>query len=157
MLQKIRVGRKVKVKVFSNLNWNRIVRKLKLDKSFPAISCFFALTVLLACLLYTNTPLAKAEIQISPLSTISGFAGNDVDSQGVLWVGDKNFTLWKSLDNGVTYQQVYRLPGTFDSTNFYSGLVWNVFVDSRDRIFASAGGTGALFRSTNGGHPSRAY
>jgi photosystem II stability/assembly factor-like uncharacterized protein len=151
MLQKIRVSRKVKFRVFSNLNWSRIVRKLKLGQSFPAISCFFILTVIFTCLLYSNTPLAKAEIQISPLSIASGFAGNDVDSKGVLWAGDKNFTLWKSLDNGMTYQQVYRLPGTFDSTNSYSGLVWNVFVDSRDYIFGSAGGTGALFRSTNGG------
>jgi hypothetical protein len=149
--RKTRVFQKGRFKVPSNPILSRTERKLFLKRSFPLISGFFVLTVLLTCLTYANTPLAKADIQISPISGISGFAGNDSDSKGVLWAGDKSFTLWKSLDNGVTFQQVYRLPGTFDLNNVYSGVFWNVFIDSRDYIFSSAWGTGALFRSTDRG------
>lgn len=95
-------------------------------------------------------PLASAELQVTPLSNCS-FTANDVDSKGVLWAGDKNFGVWKSTDNGGSFQLVYRMPGVIDAGNIYDGLVWTVFVDSRDYIFASAGGTGGLFRSTDGG------
>ena len=122
-------------------------RILMSNKKFWA--CFILL-IFTALIVYSNAPTARAEIQVSNLGTF-GFVGNDVDSKGVLWAGDKNFSLWKSVDNGVTFQFVYRMPGTFESNNSYSGIVWNVFVDSRDCIFTSAGGTGALFRSTNGG------
>jgi hypothetical protein len=43
------------------------------------------------------------------------------------------------------------MPGNLEAGNSYSGLVWTVFVDSRDYIFVSASGTGGLFRSTDGG------
>jgi hypothetical protein len=114
------------------------------------LSCCFIIVAFLVLSAFSNMPLASAELQISPLGTAS-FVSNDVDSKGVLWAGDKNFNLYKSTDNGATFQPIYRLPGVYDAFNIYSGFVWNVFVDSRDNIFASAGGTGALFRSTDGG------
>ncbi len=95
-------------------------------------------------------PLASAELQVTPLTNCS-FTANDVDSKGVLWAGDKNFGVWKSTDNGGSFQLVYKMPGTLEAGNIYGGLVWTVFVDSRDNIFVSAGGTGGLFRSTDGG------
>jgi hypothetical protein len=110
----------------------------------------YPFVMLLTFSLFAYTSIASAEIQISNLDPVS-FAGNDVDSKGTLWVGDKDFNLYKSVDNGATFQKIYRLPGTYEPYNYYSGVVWNVFVDSRDYIFASAGGTGALFRSTDGG------
>ncbi len=113
-------------------------------------SCSLIGLVSLALFLFSNTPFASAELQLSALGTAS-FVSNDVDSKGVLWVGDKNFNLYKSTDNGVTFQPIYRLPGVYEPFNSYSGFVWNVFVDSRDYIFVSAGGTGGLFRSTDGG------
>ena len=74
-----------------------------------------------------------------------------MDSKGVLYAGDKNFNIYKSIDNGVSFTKIYTLPGTYDASNQYSGMVWNVFVDSRNYVFASGGGTGSLFRSINGG------
>lgn len=114
--------------------------------------CFLTLsvTVLAATLLLCNVPSAEGELQITALANCS-FTANDVDSKGVLWVGDKNFGVWKSTDNGGSFQLVYKMPGTIDGGNIYGGLVWTLFVDSRDYIFASAGGTGGLFRSTDGG------
>jgi len=114
------------------------------------ISCCLIFLAFLVLSEFSNMPFASAELQISPLGTTS-FVSNDVDSKGVLWAGDKNFNLYKSTDYGATFQQIYRLPGVYEPFNSYSGLVWNVFVDSRDYIFASAGGTGALFRSTDNG------
>ncbi len=93
-------------------------------------------------------PMVSAEIQVTPLTNCS-FVGNDVDSKGVLWAGDKNFGLWKSTDNGASFQLVFKMSGIVE--NSYGGLVWTVFVDSRDYIFVSAGGTGGLFRSTDRG------
>jgi hypothetical protein len=106
--------------------------------------------ILASSTLLSQVPLASAELQITNLTNCS-FTANDVDSKGVLWAGDKNFGVWKSTDNGGSFQLIYKLPGTFEAGNPYSGLVWNLFVDSRDYIFASAGGTGGLFRSTDGG------
>jgi hypothetical protein len=97
---------------------------------------FLALTLFFLTMLS-----ARADIQLIPIKTPLSFTGNDVDFNGVLWAGDRNFGLWKSTDNGTSFQFVYRLPGVFDATNAYSGHVWNVFVDSRNSIFASAGGT----------------
>jgi hypothetical protein len=115
------------------------------------VSCFILVILILVTLFfYSKIPSAQADLQVTPLGTF-GFAGNDVDSHGVLWAGDKNFNLYKSVDNGASFQLVYRLPGNIDTSNPYSGLVWNVFVDSRDYIFVSAGSTNGLFRSTNGG------
>jgi hypothetical protein len=108
------------------------------------------ITILVSSLLLYCAPSAAAEIQVTPLANCS-FAGNDVDSKGVLWAGDRNFGVWKSVDNGGSFQLVYRMPGTLEAGNDYSGLVWMVFVDSRDHIFVSAGGTGGLFRSVDGG------
>src|SRR3989304_5967644 len=93
--------------------------------------CCLITVLLCSCMLLCCTPLASAEIQVTPLSNCS-FIGNDVDSKGVLWVGDKNFGLWKSTDNGASFQLVYKMPGTVDAGNSYGGLVWTVFVDSRD-------------------------
>ncbi len=109
-----------------------------------------SLAVVFLCVLGALIPLAYAQIQINQLG-VSTFAGNDVDSKGILYVGDKNFNLYKSNDNGTTFSKIYTMPGTYDPSNPYSGMVWNVFVDSRNNIFASAGGTAGLFRSTNGG------
>ncbi len=128
-------------------NVKKIVHFLRPKLILVCCPLFLVFLVLSA---FSNMPLASAELQISPLGTAS-FVSNDVDSKGILWVGDKNFNVYKSTDNGATFQLIYRLPGVYDAFNSYSGLVWNVFVDSRDYIFASAGGTGALFRSTNGG------
>ncbi|MDR1993857.1 MAG: hypothetical protein LBQ98_10295, partial [Nitrososphaerota archaeon] len=102
-------------------------------------------------LFFSTMPMSYAGVQFTQIKTSLNFAGNDVDRNGVLWAGDKNFGLWKSIDNGTSFQFVYRLPGVFDASNAYSGLVWNVFVDSRNYIFASAGGTNGLYRSTDGG------
>ena len=107
---------------------------------------------LVVALFLSTMPLIDAGIEFSELETDLNFAGNDVDSHGVLWVGDKTFGLWKSVDDGVSFEFVYRLPGRFDPNNAYSGHVWNVFVDSRNFIFVSAGGTNGLYRSTNGGN-----
>jgi len=102
-------------------------------------------------LFFSTMPLVRAELEFTLLNSSLSFAGNDVDSAGVLWAGDRLFGLWKSTDNGASFQFVYRFPGVFDSANAYSGHVWNVFVDSRDFIFVSAGGTNGLYRSTNKG------
>jgi hypothetical protein len=107
--------------------------------------------MLVAVFFFSVMPPSGAALQAAQIKTNLSFAGNDVDFNGVIWAGDKNFGLWKSTDNGASFQFVYRLPGAFDANNAYSGLVWNVFVDSRGFIFASAGGTNGLFRSTNGG------
>lgn len=112
--------------------------------------CCLTTVLLSSCMLLCCIPLTSAEIQVTPLGN-SSFIGNDVDSQGVLWVGDKNFGLWKSIDNGASFQLVYKMPGTVDAGNIYGGLVWTVFVDSRDYVFVSAGGTGGLFRSIDRG------
>ncbi|MCW4030373.1 MAG: hypothetical protein NWE92_12095 [Candidatus Bathyarchaeota archaeon] len=104
-----------------------------------------------ALLAITSLPFTEADIGVALVSSNLNFVGNDMDANGVLWAGDKNFNLWKSLDGGASFQFVYKLPGTYDASNAYSGLVWNVFVDSRGYIFASAGSTNGLFRSTNGG------
>jgi hypothetical protein len=114
------------------------------------LNCCLIILFFIATVLVFSRPLASAEIQVSTLGTYS-FVSNDVDSKGVLWAGDKNFNLYKSTDNGATFQPIYRLPGVYEPSNSYSGFVWNVFVDSRDCIFVSAGGTGGLFRSNNGG------
>jgi photosystem II stability/assembly factor-like uncharacterized protein len=130
---------------------------LIMEKKFrflPNKTFFWFLTlsvmVLASSLLLSNVPSASAELQVSSLSNCS-FTANDVDSKGVLWVGDKNFGVWKSTDNGASFQLVYRMPGSLEGGNPYIGLVWNLFVDSRDYIYASAGGTAGLFRSTDGG------
>jgi hypothetical protein len=114
--------------------------------NYVRVVAAFCMLVFLA-----DIALAAADLQATRLSGNLSFAGNDVDFSGVLWAGDKNFGLWKSLDNGTTFQPVYRIPGNFDINNPYSGLVWTVYVDSRGFIFVSAGGTNALYRSTNGG------
>ncbi|MGD6852792.1 MAG: WD40/YVTN/BNR-like repeat-containing protein, partial [Candidatus Bathyarchaeia archaeon] len=111
---------------------------------------FLAVLILGSCFFFYNVT-TTAEIQAAPLGTPFCFVGNDVDGNGVIWAGDKSFTLWKSTDNGATFRSVYRIPGTLDTSSPFSGLVWNVFVDSRGYIFVSAGGTNALYRSTNGG------
>jgi hypothetical protein len=114
--------------------------------------CYIVFVVFLVLTLFFSTVAsARADIQLISIKTDLSFTGNDVDSNGVLWAGDRNFGLWKSTDNGASFQFVYRMPGVFDVNNAYSGHVWNVFVDSRNFIFASAGGTNGLYRSTNGG------
>ena len=102
-------------------------------------------------LFFSTMPLASAELEFVLVRSSSSFAGNDVDFNGVLWAGDRTFGLWKSTDNGLSFQFVYRFPGVFDVANAYSGHVWTVFVDSRNYIFVSAGGTNGLYRSTNNG------
>lgn len=92
----------------------------------------------------------SADLQIVNSGTAS-FTANDVDSNGNLWVGDKDFNIYKSIDNGSTFKVAWTLPKLLDRTNVYAGLVWTVFVDSRNHIFMSAGGTNALYRSTNDG------
>ncbi len=100
--------------------------------------------------LFAIAPVVEAQIQISA-SGAGSFVGNDVSSNGVLFAGDKAFNIYKSIDNGVSFTKIYTLPGIYDGLNPHSGLVWNLFIDSRGYIFASASGTGGLFRSTNGG------
>ncbi len=113
---------------------------------------YFLLAVLFVVIIFFSVlPLTRADLQATQIKTNLSFAGNDMDLNGVLWAGDKNFSIWKSVDNGATFQFVYHIPGILDQANPYSGLVWNVFVDSRGYIFVSAGGTNALYRSTNGG------
>jgi hypothetical protein len=110
--------------------------------------------VLGALFFNSNMSLARADFQIFHLGSSLSFIGNDVDFNGILWAGDKNFALWKSFDNGTTFQYVYKLPYELPKfpDNPYSGLVWNVFVDSRGYIFTSCGGANnSLYRSTNGG------
>ena len=112
------------------------------------------LAILSALFFYSNMSCARADFQITRLGSSLSITGNDVDSNGILWGGDKNFTLWKSLDNGATFQNVYTLPHEADQfhNNPYSGIVWNVFVDSKGYIFASGGGANnSLYRSINGG------
>jgi hypothetical protein len=97
--------------------------------------------------------MVNAEIQIIKLPCNINFMGNDVDSNGVLWAGDKNFCIWKSLDKGATFQFVYTLPHEAPKyPDAFSGIVWNVFVDSRNYLFVSCGGANnSLYRSANGG------
>jgi hypothetical protein len=115
---------------------------------FAVFAIFLGFTILFA-----SISTAKADFQALKLPSTLNFMGNDMDSNGVLWAGDKNFGLWKSTDRGASFQLVYTLPHDPPrSDNPYSGLVWNVFVDSRNYIFASGGGANnSLYRSTNGG------
>ncbi|XHH09583.1 MAG: WD40/YVTN/BNR-like repeat-containing protein [Candidatus Bathyarchaeia archaeon] len=122
----------------------------KAVKVKPLIWCLIISTILTSSLLIYQTPLASAELQVTPLSNCS-FTANDVDSKGVLWAGDRNFGVWKSVDSGGSFQLIYKLPGAVEAGNPFGGLVWTLFIDSRDYIFVSAGGTGGLFRSTDGG------
>jgi hypothetical protein len=115
---------------------------------FAIVVIFLGLTILFA-----SMSMARADFQVAKLPSTLNFMGNDMDSSGTLWAGDKNFGLWKSIDRGASFQLVYTLPHEPPrSDNPYSGLVWNVFVDSRNYIFASGGGANnSLYRSTNGG------
>ena len=114
----------------------------------------FAVVVFLGfIILFASMSTAKADFQVLKLPSTLNFMGNDMDSNGVLWAGDKNFGLWKSIDRGASFQLAYSLPHDPPRPdNPYSGLVWNVFVDSRNYIFVSGGGANnSLYRSTNGG------
>ena len=115
---------------------------------FAAVVIFLGFTILLA-----SMSMARADCQVAKLPSTLNFMGNDMDSNGVLWAGDKSYGLWKSTDRGASFQLVYTLPHDPPRPdNPYSGLVWNVFVDSRNYIFVSGGGANnALYRSTNGG------
>ena len=115
---------------------------------FAVVVVFLGFTILFA-----SMSTAKADFQALKLPSTLNFMGNDMDSNGVLWAGDKNFGLWKSTDRGASFQLVYTLPHDPPRPdNPYSGLVWNVFVDSRNYIFVSGGGANnSLYRSTNGG------
>lgn len=64
-------------------------------------------------LFFSTMPLVRAELEFTLLNSSLSFAGNDVDSAGVLWAGDRLFGLWKSTDNGASFQFVYRFPGGF--------------------------------------------
>lgn len=111
--------------------------------------------MVLGAFFFSNLQQAQADFQIIRLGSTLNFVGNDVDANGVLWAGDKNFTLWKSTDNGVTFRSVYILPHENTVAHYpnpQSGIVWMVFVDSRGYIFVSAGGDkNCLYRSIDGG------
>lgn len=123
-----------------------------MNKKFGCLIVVF--TVLCALFFYCNVSFTRGDFKVSALGTF-GFVGNDVDSNGVLWAGDKNWGLYKSIDNCSTFQLVYTLPHEPPTANYpnpYSGLVWTVFVDSRGYIFTSGGGANnSLYRSTNAG------
>lgn len=72
-------------------------------------------------------------------------------SNGTLFVGDSDCTLYRSDDNGTTFRMVYRFPMQPNPVSAVTGYLWTIFIDSRNYIFVSIPGTNRLYRSTDWG------
>jgi len=79
------------------------------------------------------------------------FMTNDVSSNGTVFAGDSNYNIYKSTDCGITFTNIFTIPTQSNNWGLMAGRVWTTFVDSRDYVFVSAGGTNRLYRSINYG------
>ena len=79
------------------------------------------------------------------------FVANDVASDGTIFTGDNNYQIYKSTDNGATFTKIFTIPAQPDPWGTMAGRAREVFVDSRDYVFVSAGSTNRLYRSIDGG------
>ena len=91
-----------------------------------------------------RSPLEALVIKFNEFLVPLSFAASDVMSDGVTIIAgsDIDGRVYKSVDEGITWTEVWKASGT---------LVRCVFIDSRDYIFVSAMGSSALYRSTGGG------
>lgn len=74
------------------------------------------------------------------------FSASDIDSEGNIYVA-WNYHIYKSVDHGKTFTDIY----TITAGPTVNGLVFLVYVDSRDYVFVSALQTDRLYRSIDGG------
>ena len=72
-------------------------------------------------------------------------------SNGTLFAGDNDYTLYRSDDNGATFRQVYQFPLQPNPNSAVTGYVWTIFIDSRNNLFISIPGTNRMYRSVNWG------
>jgi hypothetical protein len=79
------------------------------------------------------------------------FMTNDISSNGTIFAGDNNYNIYKSIDNGTTFTKIFTIQTQPNPWGLMAGRVWTTFVDSRNYVFVSAGGTNRLYRSTNYG------
>ena len=83
-------------------------------------------------------------------TNIPVFMTTDVSSNGTVFAGDRNYNIYKSTDSGVTFTKIFTIPAQPGAWGVHAGRVWTVFVDSRDNLLVSAGGTNRIYRCLNG-------
>lgn len=114
------------------------------------------LSVLILLVSFLNfnvqTEAAVSDLQVNPVPGFSGqMCSSAFTSNGTFFVGDNDYTLYRSDDNGSTYRMVYRFPVQPSPSSAVTGYLWTVFIDSRNYIFVSIPATNRLYRSTNWG------
>ena len=77
--------------------------------------------------------------------------GSAFMSNGTLFAGDNDYTLYRSDNNGQSFRQIYQFPLQPNPNSAVTGYVWTIFIDSRNNIFISIPGTNRMYRSTNWG------
>lgn len=113
-----------------------------------------ALSILILLVSFLNftvqTEAAVSDLQINSVASFSGqMCSSAFTSNGTLFVGDNECTLYRSDDNGTTFRVAYRFPMQPNPVSTVTGYVWTIFIDSRNYIFVSIPGTNRLYRSTN--------
>jgi len=83
-------------------------------------------------------------------TNIPVFMTTEVSSNGTVFAGDMNYQVYKSSDSGVTFTNIFSIPTQSSPWGTHAGKVWTVFVDSRDNLLVSAGGTNRIYRCLNG-------
>lgn len=88
------------------------------------------------------------QLLIAPVPIFSGqMYSSTFASNGRLFVGDNNYTLYRS-DDGSSFRLIYQFPKQSNPSSMVTGFVWNIFVDSRNSLFVFIPDTNRLYRST---------
>ena len=73
-------------------------------------------------------------LQVNSVPSFTGqMCGSVFSSNGTLFAGDNNYYLYRSDDNGSSFQVVYQFPQQPNPYSAVTGYVWMIFVDSHNR------------------------
>ncbi len=128
---------------------NRLIFRVSMEvkrtkREFAILACVLFILASFATLSYASSTFRP--VNFSPQIVASTFSSN-----GVLYVGDTNYTLYRSENNGSSFSQIYEFPNQTNPTGYFVGYVMTLFIDSRGYIFVSIPGTNRLYRSTDAG------
>ncbi|MCW4024079.1 MAG: hypothetical protein NWF01_03475 [Candidatus Bathyarchaeota archaeon] len=94
----------------------------------------------------------QLDLQVKPLSSFpSQMAASAYTENGTLFAGDYNYTIYRSDDDGLSFRKIYTIPPEVNPQSDRAGIVWTLFINSKNNLFVSVPSTNKLYRSSNFG------
>jgi photosystem II stability/assembly factor-like uncharacterized protein len=94
----------------------------------------------------------QLDLQVKPLSSFpSQMSASAYTKNGTIFAGDNNYNIYRSDNNGLSFNKIYTIPPEENPQSDRAGIVWTLFIDSKNNLFASVPSTNKLYRSSDFG------